>query len=56
MVGRDTLTDSALIQLTDMPATPLQEAKFGDSEQMQPGDWVVAIGNPFGLSHTVTSA
>ena len=54
VVGRDTLTDSALIQLTDMPATPLQEAKFGDSEQMQPGDWVVAIGNPFGLSHTVT--
>ena len=32
----------------------MQEAKFGDSEQMQPGDWVVAIGNPFGLSHTVT--
>jgi len=54
VVGRDTLTDSALIQLTEMPATPLQEARFGDSEQMQPGDWVVAIGNPFGLSHTVT--
>jgi serine protease Do len=54
VVGRDTLTDSALIQLTEMPAAPLQEAKFGDSEQMQPGDWVVAIGNPFGLSHTVT--
>jgi len=54
VVGRDTLTDSALIQLTEMPGTPLQEAKFGDSEQMQPGDWVVAIGNPFNLSHTVT--
>ena len=54
VVGRDTLTDSALIQMTEMPAAPLQEAKFGDSEQMQPGDWVVAIGNPFGLSHTVT--
>jgi serine protease Do len=54
VVGRDTLTDSALIQLTEMPAASLQEAKFGDSEQMQPGDWVVAIGNPFGLSHTVT--
>ncbi len=37
-----------------MPATPLQEAKFGDSDQMQPGDWVMAIGNPFNLSHTVT--
>ena len=54
VVGRDTLTDSALIQLSEMPGTPLQEAKFGDSEQMQPGDWVVAIGNPFNLSHTVT--
>lgn len=54
VVGRDPLTDSALIQLTDMPSEPLQEAKFGDSDQMQPGDWVMAIGNPFGLNHTVT--
>ncbi len=54
VVGRDALTDSALIQLTEMPAAPLQEAKFGDSDQMQPGDWVMAIGNPFNLSHTVT--
>jgi serine protease Do len=54
VVGRDMLTDTALIQLTEMPAATLQEAKFGDSEQMQPGDWVVAIGNPFNLSHTVT--
>ena len=54
MIGRDALTDTALIQLTEMPAAPLQEAKFGDSAQMQPGDWVVAIGNPFSLSHTVT--
>jgi serine protease Do len=54
IVGRDVLTDTALIQLTEMPPTPLQEAKFGDSDQMQPGDWVMAIGNPFVLSHTVT--
>ena len=54
VIGRDVLTDSALIQLTEMPSGPLQEAKFGDSEQMQPGDWVMAIGNPFNLSHTVT--
>ena len=54
VIGRDTLTDSALIKMTEMPAAPLQEARFGDSEQMQPGDWVMAIGNPFGLSHTVT--
>jgi serine protease Do len=54
VVGRDALTDSALIQLTEMPSIPLQEAKFGDSAQMQQGDWVMAIGNPFALGHTVT--
>ncbi len=54
VVGRDTLEDVALIQLTDMPAAALQEAKFGDSSQLQQGDWVMAIGNPFGLGHTVT--
>jgi serine protease Do len=54
VVGHDTLTDSALLQLTEMPPQPLQEAKFGDSSQMQQGDWVMAIGNPFGLGHTVT--
>ena len=54
VIGRDPLTDTALIQLTEMPATPLQEAKFGDSSLMEPGDWVMAIGNPFRLSHTVT--
>jgi serine protease Do len=54
VVGHDALTDSALLQLTEMPSTPLQEAKFGDSSQMQQGDWVMAIGNPFALGHTVT--
>ena len=54
IVGRDALTDSALIQLTEMPSSPLQEVKFGDSSQLEQGDWVMAIGNPFGLSHTVT--
>ena len=32
----------------------MTEAKFGDSSQMAPGDWVMAIGNPFGYAHTVT--
>src|SRR6187402_2210875 len=54
VVGRDPLTDSALIQLIEKPNRPLPEAKFGDSSQMEPGDWVMAIGNPFGLSHTVS--
>jgi serine protease Do len=54
VIGHDALTDSALIQMTEMPSGVLQEANFGDSDQMQPGDWVMAIGNPFGLTHTVT--
>ncbi|HEY6506374.1 MAG TPA: trypsin-like peptidase domain-containing protein, partial [Vicinamibacterales bacterium] len=54
IVGRDPLSDSALIELTQKPSQPLTEAKFGDSSQMQPGDWVLAIGNPFGLDHTVS--
>ena len=54
VIGRDTLTDSALIQLSEMPTTTLPEARFGDSDQMLPGDWVMAIGNPFGLTHTIT--
>jgi serine protease Do len=53
VIGRDPLTDSALIQLVD-PKRDLTEVKFGDSSQMQPGDWVVAIGNPFSLGHTVS--
>ena len=54
VIGRDPLTDSALIQLTEKPNHTLPEVKFGDSSQMQPGDWVMAIGNPFGLAHTVS--
>jgi serine protease Do len=40
--------------LAQLPSAPLQEARFGDSSQMQQGDWVMAIGNPFNLGHTVT--
>jgi len=54
LVWRDQLTDSALIQLVDKPDHALPEAKFGDSSQMAPGDWVMAIGNPFGYTYTVT--
>ena len=54
VIGKDALTDSALIQLIDRPSHPLMEAKFGDSAQMAAGDWVMAIGNPFGYAHTVT--
>jgi len=54
VVGRDPLTDSALIELTEKPSHELPVAKFGDSDKLEPGDWVMAIGNPFNLSHTVT--
>jgi serine protease Do len=54
VVGRDPLTDSALIELTEKPNHTLPEVKFGDSSEIQPGDWVMAIGNPFGLAHTVS--
>jgi len=54
VVGRDVLTDSALLQLTEMPEQALTEAKFGDSDQLGPGDWVMAIGSPLGFTNTVT--
>ena len=54
IVGRDPLTDSALIELTEKPNHVLPEVKFGDSAQILPGDFVMAIGNPFGLAHTVS--
>jgi serine protease Do len=54
VIGKDPLTDSALIQLLEHPKDPLPEAKFGDSSQMAAGDWVMAIGNPFNYAHTVT--
>ena len=54
LIGRDQLTDSALIELVEKPTAPMPEVKFGDSSQMAPGDWVMAIGNPFGYTYTVT--
>jgi serine protease Do len=54
VIGRDPLTDSALIEIVEKPRRPLTEVKFGDSSQMEPGDWVMAIGNPFALAHTVS--
>jgi serine protease Do len=53
IIGRDSKTDLALIRIkTDKPLIPLP---LGDSEKLEVGEWVVAIGNPFGLDHTVTA-
>jgi serine protease Do len=52
VVGRDPKTDVALLKV-DSPK-PLKSVVLGDSDQMKVGEVVVAIGNPFGLSHTVT--
>lgn len=51
VVGADALTDLAVLSV---PATNLPALSLGDSEQVRVGDWVVAIGNPFGLEHTVS--
>jgi len=52
IVGQDPKTDVALIRVKgDLSLEPLP---LGDSDALWPGDWVVAIGNPFGLDHTVT--
>ncbi|BBK42446.1 serine protease [Allostella vacuolata] len=53
VVGRDTKTDLALLRVK--PAKPLPAVKFGDSDAARVGDWVVAIGNPFGLGGSVTA-
>lgn len=53
IIGSDERTDVALLQLKK--AKKLPAVKFGDSGKLKVGDHVVAIGNPFGLDHTVTS-
>jgi serine protease Do len=53
VVGRDSKTDLALIQVKPGPDLP-KPAVLGDSDAIRVGDWVMAVGNPFGLGHTVT--
>lgn len=52
VVGRDQKTDLALIKIKSFQDLPVEE--LGDSDKLEIGEWVMAIGNPFGLSHTVT--
>jgi serine protease Do len=53
IVGRDPLTDIALLKIDG--ARPLANVHWGDSDAVRVGDWVLAIGSPFGLDNTVSS-
>lgn len=53
VLGADEKTDLAVLQVK--PSDSMREVHFGDSDKMRVGDWVLAIGNPFGLGGTVTS-
>jgi len=53
IIGTDPKTDLALLKIN--PDKPLVPVKIGSSSTLEIGDWVVAIGNPFGLGNTVTS-
>jgi serine protease Do len=57
LVGSDAKTDLALIRIEDEKGVPknLPFLALGDSDKLEVGEWVVAIGNPFGLNHTVTA-
>src|SRR6476469_6054104 len=52
VIGKDTKTDLAVLKVT--PKKPLPAVPFGSSEKLKVGDWVMAIGNPFGLGGSVT--
>lgn len=52
LLGTDTKTDLSVLKVE--PPKPLTAVKFGDSRKMRIGDWVMAIGNPFGLGGSVT--
>ena len=52
LIGSDAETDVALLKLD---ATGLPTVKLGDSDTLKPGQWVVAIGSPFGFNHSVTA-
>jgi serine protease Do len=53
LVGVDKKTDLAVLKFT--PSKPLTAVKFGDSDKLRLGEWVIAIGNPFSLGGTVTA-
>ena len=52
LIGKDTKVDIAVLRVK--PTKPIKAVKFGNSDKARVGDWVLAIGNPFGLGGTVT--
>ena len=55
LVGTDPKTDLALLKLVEEPDSPIPFVNFGDSDGARVGDWVIAIGNPFGLGGSVSA-
>ncbi len=53
LIGRDSLSDVAVLKITDK-VSDLPVVNLGDSRGLRPGDWVIAIGNPFSLTSSVT--
>jgi S1-C subfamily serine protease len=53
VVGSDPVTDLAVVKLEQAPEG-LKAAPLGDSDALEPGDWAIALGNPYGLDSTVT--
>lgn len=55
IIGKDPKLDLAVLRVKPTPERPLKAVPFGDSDKMRPGDWVMAIGNPFGLGGSVSA-
>src|SRR6266404_4548424 len=55
LIGSDSRVDIAVLKVDPPNKKPLPAIKFGDSDKARVGDWVIAIGNPFGLGHSVTA-
>ena len=55
VIGADPLSDIAVLQIISRESVSFKSVKFGNSDKARIGDWVIAIGNPFGLGGTVTA-
>jgi S1-C subfamily serine protease len=56
LIGTDPQTDVAVVKIAlEKPASPLVPVRFANSDAVEVGDWVITIGNPFGLARSVTA-